>query len=188
MPLDLDTLRGNAEVSERLSWSFEFRIEDDPHEPVWFTVDGIKTIEGIGRDGAGGVFAIMPPSPRVLYVTSEGEAGIVAADLDEFIALLVACPYWHDLLHFSGNGQLEQMRRAATASEATFEDDEEMNEAREFLKSQLDLEDAADPVGKLHRAVSTSDVVVRSPHGVLCTSLFNSFTIDDNPLLRDFAD
>jgi hypothetical protein len=46
---------------------------------------------------------------------------------------------------------------------------------------------SADPVGALHRAVSTSGITVRAPDGDPCATLFNDFTIDDNPLLWDMV-
>jgi hypothetical protein len=79
------------------------------------------------------------------------------------------------------------MRRAAAAQEAGVVDDEELEQARAFLKSQLGLAEPADPVGALHRAVSTSDVIVRG-HGIPFGSLFNRFTIDDNAMLRFITD
>jgi hypothetical protein len=88
MPLSPNALAANAEAVERLCWSFDFRLETDLDQIVWFTVDGAKAFRPIGRDGAGGVFAL-PPSQYVLYVSSEGQAGIVAADFDEFIQLIV---------------------------------------------------------------------------------------------------
>jgi hypothetical protein len=31
-------------------------------------------------------------------------------------------------------------------------------------------------------------VIVRTPHGITCTTLFNRFTIDDTPMLRGLVD
>jgi hypothetical protein len=121
-------------------------------------------------------------------VSSEGQAGIIAADLTEFVTLMVACPYWHDVPKISGNGNLHEMRRAMAALEATMDDDDDLNEARDYLKSQLGLGEPADSVAALHLAVSTSNVVVRPPDGAPCTSLFNRFTVDSNPMLRGIAD
>jgi hypothetical protein len=181
MPLSPETLTANAEVLERLSWTFELRVTTDDREPVWFSVDGGEGIRRIARNGAGGVFALISGSPRVLYVSSEGAAGIVAADLDEFIALVAACPYWHDLLKFSGNGNLDEMRRAGTV------DDEELEEARAVLKSELGLAELADPVGSLHHAVSTSDLIIRDQYGSPFVSLFNSFIIDEQRMQKLFG-
>jgi len=99
MPLSPEVLTANAEVADRLSGTFSLDFEIDQGEPLWFSVDGVDAIRRIAADGAGGVFAQLADR-RMLYVTSEGAAGIVAADLDEFVGLVVACPYWQDLLKF----------------------------------------------------------------------------------------
>jgi hypothetical protein len=189
MPLTPETIAANEDAVERLGWMFDFRIDIEPGEPVWFKVDGIERISPIGQEGAGGIFALLPDS-RVLYVSSEGQAGVLAANFQAFIELIAGCPYWQDILKYSGQGQLSEMRRAAIALEAINldDEDEDRKEARDFLRTRFDIDEPADPVGELHQAVSTSDVVVRTPDGNPCTTLFNSFTIDDNPMLRDQVD
>jgi hypothetical protein len=189
MPLGPDDLFASPEAIEQLGQWHDFQPGAESGEPAWFAVDGISAFRQIGRDGAGGFFALLPPAHCVLYVSSEGQAGIVAADFEAFIQLIVAHPYWHDILHFSGNGRLGEMRRAAEALEATLDDGEEVDESRDWLRSAFALAEPADPVGALHRAVSTSDAVVR-PHGggEPFTTLFNRFTIDDSPLLRETVD
>jgi hypothetical protein len=184
MPLSPDDLIANPGAAELLAaCSYEIAIE--PEGPAWFAVDGIPVVRQIGQDGAGGIFALLPPTQRVLYVTSEGQAGIIAADFEAFIQLIVSYPYWHDLLTFSGNGQLAQMRRAATALEATLDDEEQVNDSRDLLRSRFPLVESTDHISALHLMVSSSDVVVRPPDGEPFTTLFNSFTIDNNPFLVD---
>ncbi len=188
MPLDLAKLAANDELVERLGWSFDLSIDTAPDEPVWFTVEGISKSEPVGSEGAGGLFVSLP-DVRILYVSSEGEAGIIAADLDAFMQLVAAHPYWKDLLKFSGNGKLSEMRRAAIAMEAmTLSEQEDLEEERGFVKAEPGLAEPEDTVAALHQAVSTSDVIVRTPHGITCTTLFNRFTIDDTPMLRGLVD
>ena len=184
MPLLPELLRANAEVADRLDSVFELRLEVDPTEPVWFSVDGAKGFAQFGRDGAGGVFAQLVDSRCILYASSEGSAGVIAADFDEFVNLIVACPYWRDILKFSARGNLEEMRRSAAWFEAESLDDEDLEEARDFPKSELGLTEPADPVGALHRAASSTEVIIRTQDGKPCMSLFNRFTIDDNPMFR----
>ena len=185
MPLGPDDVVASAEAVELLSQWHDFQPDAGSGEPAWFTVDGIAAFRQIGRDGGGGVFALLPPAGRVLYVSSEGQAGIIAADFGAFFQLIVACPYWHDILKFSGNGQLAETQRAALALEVTLDDGDEVDESRDVLRSTFALAEPADPVGALHQAVSGSNVVVRAPDGEPCTTLFNKFTIDHNPMLRD---
>jgi len=143
MPLSLETLAANAEAVEKLSFTSDFELETDAGEPLYFSVDGVADVARLGRDGAGGDFVQLLPSQRVLYVSSEGQAGVVAADIGEFVALLVACPYWRDILKYSANGDLHQMRRAAAALAATYEDDEDLDEALAVEASRRHISRAA---------------------------------------------
>src|SRR5262249_44728443 len=96
----LETLLAKPKVMEQLDLYFDFRPDSDPSV---FSVDGIQSISHIGIDGAGGQFAQLADQ-RVVYVSSEGEAGVIAADFKAFIQLIVVYPYWHDILKFSGGG------------------------------------------------------------------------------------
>lgn len=184
MPVSPDALAADREIVDALGVC-NIEVNVGPEEPAWFTVDGIPAVRQIGEDGAGGIFALLPPSQRVLFVSSEGQAGIIADDLEAFIQFIVAYPYWHSILSFSGNGQLAEMRRAAVALEAALDDGDEVDEAREVLRETFSLAEPADLLDALHHAVSTSDVVVRPPDGTPFTTLFGKFTIDNNPFLRD---
>ncbi len=186
MPLTPDQL--SDEAAEWLSWPLDFSIEPASQGRGWFAVDGVEQFRQIGSDASGGAFVLLPPAQCVLYVSSEGQAGIIAADFEEFIQLIVACPYWHDILKYSANGNLHEMRRAAAALEATLEDEDEVNEARDFVRSQHGLAEPADPVGALHRAITMSDVVVRAADGNPCVGLLDRFTVDDTPFLRGIVD
>ncbi|WP_244607476.1 hypothetical protein [Bradyrhizobium symbiodeficiens] len=48
----------------------------------------------------------------MLYVSSDGQTGIIADTFEAFVQLVVARPYWVDILRFSG-GDLAEMRSAA---------------------------------------------------------------------------
>ena len=190
MPLDVNALiAANDEVAQRLAWTFDYRLDLQAHDTDWFTVDGMDKYQCIGREGAGGVY-IELPDKRILYASSEGEAGVIADDFHAFIQLIVSHPYWRDLLKFSGGGKLSEMRRAAIAMEAfTLGDVEDLTEAREFVIAELALDEPEDAIGDLHRAVSASALSVRSRwDGNPASSLFNRYTIDNNPMLRDLAD
>jgi hypothetical protein len=184
MPLDLQSLTANAQAVDHLGWSFDLNFAIEPREAAWFSVDGAESITQIARNGAGGVFAQLKGSSRVLYVSSEGAAGIVGDDLEAFITLAVACPYWHDVLNFSANGNLDEMRRAVSVLELKTVDDEELEEASAYLKTELELPDLADPVGTLHRIVSGSNLIVRGPDGSPFGSLFNSLVINEAQMRR----
>ncbi|MBW7966267.1 hypothetical protein [Bradyrhizobium sp. BR 10261] len=181
MPLTPEVLTAQGEV---VAWLESLDVSFAADEELWFTIDGIESPRQIGSDASGGAFVLLP-SQHVLYVSSEGRAGIIAESFEAFIQLVVARPYWLDILKFSAGGDLQQMQRAADALEATLEDD--VNEAREEIRGRLDLPEADDPVGALYEAVAASDAIVRATDGSPFTTLFNRFSIDNNPMLRNAA-
>lgn len=183
MPLTPEVLTAQGEV---VAWLGSLDVSFAPDEEPWFTIDGVESPRQIGSDGSGGAFMLLP-SQNVLYVSPDGRAGIIAESFEAFIQLVVARPYWLDILKFSAGGDLQEMRRAADALEATLDDEDDVNEAREEIRTQLDLSEADDPVGALYEAVAASDAIVRATDGSPFTTLFNRFSIDNNPMLRDAA-
>ncbi|WP_314953122.1 hypothetical protein [Bradyrhizobium cosmicum] len=183
MPLTPEVLSAQGEV---VAWLGSLDVSFAPDEELWFTIDGVEDPRQIGSDRSGGSFVLLP-SRHVLYASSEGRAGIIAGTFEAFVQLVVARPYWLDILKFSAGGDLAEMRRAAEALEATLEDEDDVNEAREEIRRGLDLPEADDPVGALYEAVAASDAIVRATDGSPFTTLFNRFSIDNNPVLRNAA-
>ena len=183
MSLTPEVLTAQGEV---VAWLGSLDVSFAPDEEPWFTIDGIDSPRQIGIDASGGALVLLP-SQQVLYVSSEGRAGVIAENFEAFIQLVIARPYWLDILKFSAGGDLREMRRAADALEATLDDEDDINEAREEIRSRLDLPEADDPVGALYDAVAASDAIVRATDGSPFTTLFNRFSIDNNPMLRNAA-
>ncbi|MCP3392965.1 hypothetical protein NLM27_29880 [Bradyrhizobium sp. CCGB12] len=183
MPLTPEVLTANSEV---VAWLGSLDVSFTPDEEPWFTIDGVENPRQIGSDGSGGAFVLLP-SQNVLYVSSEGRAGMIAENFEAFVQLIVARPYWLDILKFSAGGDLQEMRRAADALEATLDDEDEINEAREEIRGALGLPDADDPIGALCEAVAASEAIVRATDGSPFTTLFNRFSVDSNPMLRNAA-
>lgn len=184
MPVTPEVLTAQGEV---VAWLGSLDVSFAPDEEPWFTIDGVESPRQIGSDGSGGAFMLLLPSQNVLYVSPDGRAGIIAESFEAFIQLVVARPYWLDILKFSAGGDLQEMRRAADALEATLDDEDDVNAAREEIRTQLDLSEADDPVGALYEAVAASDAIVRATDGSPFTTLFNRFSIDNNPMLRNAA-
>lgn len=180
MPLTPEGLTANGEA---VAWLGSLDLSFAPDEEPWFTIDGVENPRQIGSDGSGGAFVLLP-SQHVLYVSSDGRAGVIAESFEAFIQLVIARPYWLDILKFSAGGDLQEMRRAADALEATLDDEDDVNEAREEIRAQIDLPEPDDPVGALYEAVAASDAIVRATDGSPFTTLFNRFSIDNNPMLR----
>ena len=181
MPLTPEVLIAEGEV---VAWLGSLDVSFAPDEEPWFTIDGVESPRLVGSDASGGALVLLP-SRNVLYVSSEGRAGIIAESFEAFVQLVVARPYWLDILKFSAGGDLAEMRRAADALEMTLDD--EINAAREEIRGALDLPETDDPVGALYEAVAASDAIVRATDGSPFTTLFNRFSIDNNPMLRKAA-
>lgn len=183
MAISLSDIVANAEMQEKIFSICDIDVVVDASEGAWITIDGSTDFSVIARDGSGGLFVVTRSSPRVIYASSEGEAGVIADDLASLMTLIVTCPYWQDMLKYSRNGSLDEMRRAAPFLESSWiGEEEEFVEAREFLASELGISAPPDLIGALHRAASTP-IDVRF-HGQPATPLFGRFTIDDNPFFR----
>jgi hypothetical protein len=143
----------------------------------------------VAGDGTGGVFlaygcgdtAFLP----ILYATSEGQAGRVASNLTEFLAILLAAPYWLDLLKFSGNGDLMEMRKTAMFMEREYaEDYPDLSDASRRIIKSLQLPQIDDPIKVIHDSVHATDCTLIADDGWHYDSLFNRFKSSDNPNWR----
>src|SRR5262245_8683491 len=107
----LARVKNSATCTEILAGEFDFDVTlADPLEGVRLTAGG--TLKPLAGEAAGGSYFLCP-NGSVLYASSEGQAGLIAADLTEALELIVFVPYWRDCLKFSAGGDLDEMRRAA---------------------------------------------------------------------------
>lgn len=183
----MDLAQFPAEVIEALAWPFDFDIERIPDDPPGFTVSPDVELTPIAGEGSGGLYARLQDHGDILFVDSEGSGGIIAPDLESLILLLVCHPYWRDLLKFSGGGSLAEMRRVLPFAERDYY--EETPEARELgvmIRARLGLPHTTDVVDMLHASVSSSPgrLTLAAPDGSRFASLFNRFTVDNEPSWR----
>lgn len=175
------------EIAEILTWPYDFEMVQ-PYS-IALESDLITDEEAIiiARDGTGGLFALWGCGQvdhlPVVYISSEGQAGKIAKSFNEFIAILVFCPFWHDLLKFSGNGQLSEMKRVLPLLESEIiEEYPEVENIRDRIISLLSLNLNINPVEKLYEAViSEPKIIVTSTDGEMFEGLFNSFVASNNP-------
>ena len=73
-PLTPEVLTANSEV---VAWLGSLDVSFAADEEPWFTIDGVESPRQIGSDGSGGALVLLPLR-NVLYVSSEGRAGIIA--------------------------------------------------------------------------------------------------------------
>ncbi|WP_291684168.1 hypothetical protein [Bradyrhizobium sp.] len=181
MTVTPETLRANQDIRDMLV-PFGFAVTSNKeHGPVWFDTAPLQPFEIVAQRGPGSVYALTGPQRHVLLATSEGQAGIVAANLKECLELVVAHPYWQDILRFGG-GDLSAMRavlrdRIEDFEEDALSDDPEISEFRPLLRARLGLAASGDPLTLLHHAITVlgADVVVRGHDGYRSEPLAGRF-------------
>ncbi|HEU4581142.1 MAG TPA: hypothetical protein VFS67_22950 [Polyangiaceae bacterium] len=167
------------EVWDVLAFTFDFDAFEQPlgsdayaTPAPWlpaFVVPGAE-VSVIGRDGTGGVYVSCERGRErcCLHLDTQGNAVALGEDWPEALALLVALPYWPELLAQCPSGELAALRGLAQRLEReACEDFPDLPAAREELRAFLELPEVADPVLRLkQRAVDQAvPVTVWSPHG-----------------------
>jgi hypothetical protein len=171
MTVTPEILRANKEIRDML-WRFDFVVVDNKeYGPVWFDIAPLEPFEIVAQRSTGCVYALTGAQRHVLLATSEGQAGIMAASLQECLELVIAYPYWQDVLR-AGKGDLSEMRqvlrdRIEQFEEEALDDNPEIEEFRPLLRAQLGLAWPRDPLKLLHHAVTVvgAKVIVRDSDG-----------------------
>jgi hypothetical protein len=170
MPVDFRKLARDDDLAESIYGICEFALVDGAPDLFPYVIEPAAPIASFGRDGAGGRFYRHGENERALYIMSDGRWGVIAADADEAMAMMLACPHWRDALKFSAGGSLDAMRRAAAYFAAS---DADLRAEIDALRTALDVESLADPVGRLHDAMTRLGAAIRvSAYGQDCASLF----------------
>lgn len=187
----IDRVLASDEVADLLASTFDFDVRSRAPEAVWFVVTDCSRLVPVGADAAGGIFVLCEWSslePAVIYVSSEGQAGVLARSLYDALGLIVYVPYWRDLAKFSGGGQVQEMRRVRPyLARELLEDEPDIHRLQARLVDFLGLEPLGDPAAVLHENITSGErsVVVTSHDGDPCRSLFNTFVVEDNPTWRE---
>jgi hypothetical protein len=187
----LKVLRTSPDVSQLLERHFDFVSLPAPTESRLFRLGEKAYYELVGRDKSGGEFAlcdneILPTRP-LLYISSEGQAGIIGPSLENGLSMIIDLPYWHDCLKFSGGGQIAEMRRVVSiAEDENLELAPQLCSIRHKLRAWLTLSPLPDPVYALHAAVLKLSPLfpAYAKDGSQFASLFNKFTVMSNPQWR----
>ncbi|GED16955.1 hypothetical protein [Aneurinibacillus migulanus] len=184
-------INSNAEIKNILSNYYDFDIvEPNSHtEDFYFKANDKVTV--VAQDGSGGVYALYGSGEDVdlpvVFISSEGEFGKVGRNFEEFIGIMIACPYWRDLLKFSGNGKLlEMLKSQPFLEDEVLEDFPGIDAAEKKLISLLNISVVPKPVEMLYESMfSEPQIVITSFEGEKFDSLFNSFVANDNPLWKN---
>lgn len=186
----LARIESSAVAADLLAGYFDFEVtSDEPAEEPRLASGA--ALEAIAGEGTGGVYYLcgVGSSRPVIFATSEGQAGLIAASFAEALELIVGVPYWQDCLKFSAGGSLDEMRLAAVRLEHDLQQDfPQAKQQQEPLRRELGLPQTPveDLLAKLHESVARTepDFVLLGPDGEMHESLFNTFRVSDNPAWR----
>nr|WP_315481833.1 hypothetical protein [uncultured Undibacterium sp.] len=183
--IHLAELKENAQIIDDLAWPYDFDVNRANADTSWITLKPSVKFHVLAGDSTGGVFltygAGSPDDLPVLHATSEGQAGKIANCLQDALALHIQLPYWRDVLKFSGNGDLAQMRRASPFLEEEYSKDmPDLPDTKARLLEALDVPVLDDPIAYLHQCIQGTDCTLIADDGWVWESLFNTFTIDQN--------
>lgn len=172
----LQQLRESDRLFETVAIHCDVVLRLRKADTVWFSLDPPTDVTVFGRDPSGGLLLACGESGVAAYVSSEGSAGQVGANIDSFLGLVLALPKWLDVLHFSGGGKLSDMRRA---NQWLLSGDSERESRRQTLSEvaeEVGLLLPPDPVKALWTYVRSTPWTVRGPDGNPHGTLFNTFT------------
>lgn len=183
--ITLDYLKSSDRIIEDLAYPFDFDL-NRAADAWWFELSTNDDFEVIAGDSTGGLFIAYGngavETRPLLYASSEGQAGKIAANLTAFLGMLVEIPFWSDLLKFSGGGNLSEMRKTAIFMRRKYEKMYPVFPAvRERLIETLPIPIPKDPIKDLHDSVHSTDCLVLGEEDGASGSLFNNFISSDNP-------
>lgn len=187
--INLADIQSSKALIDDLAWPFDFDLNRADADIDWITLEPKTPFVVIAGESTGGMFLAYgkgdTESLPILYATSEGQAGRVASNLSEFLAVMMGAPYWRDLLAFSGNGDLGEIRKTAVFMTREYAKDyPELPEARNRILQSLSIPKIDDPIRTLHRSVHATDCTLVAKDGWQYQSLFNKFTSSQNPNWR----
>ncbi len=134
-----------------------------------FVVPG-ASVSVVGRDGTGGVYVYCESGQQgcCLHIDTRGNVVCLGDDVQQAVALIVALPYWPELLAQCPSGEVAALRELAPRLEQeACEDLPALPAARAELQEFLGLPVLADPIQRLHELAidRAPPVTVWSPHG-----------------------
>ena len=151
-------IRATPWLEELLRVEFDFDLDRvDPVEEVHLP-DG-EPLTPIAGDASGGTF-LLTPSGAVVYAGSEGEGGLIAADLRGALALVVGLPSLHNALSHPGDEAW-----LAECDDEIRQEEPDLDANRARARDALGLPPAATLLGALLSAAADDDFRPVSEHG-----------------------
>ena len=182
--IKLSDITGSNTISDDMC-STDFNVYRASHDYSWIKFESKDDFVVLAGEGSGGAFLAYGSGEvevrPILHVTSEGSAGKIASNLDELLGILVSLPFWQDILKFSGNGDLNEMRKTAAIMQREYEKEyADILEACDRLRDALPVPPLPDAVQTFHDAIHGTDRRIVAQDGYCYQSLFNCFKSSDN--------
>lgn len=171
--------------AEDLDWLYDFSLTRKDGR-AWVKLTNNVPFSLIAGDATGGAFLTYgkgePERLPILYASPYGQAGKLAANLTELLAIFVSISSIHDVLKFSGSGNLEVMRKSEARGKASAAEDADPDRtaAAQRMSLLLRIPKLKDPIETLHRNVTSTDVTCISEEGQKYDSLFGESTAPRN--------
>jgi hypothetical protein len=132
---------------------------EERHHHIYL-IDRYARIDLIASDPAGGHFLLCHPEGHVVHASSEGQASVIAVNLNGWIDLIVTYPYWGSIIRHD----LGAMRAAVVEAEETaLKEQPQLETWRAALRAALGVPgERAGVLEALHRAIAlNAGLVVR---------------------------
>jgi hypothetical protein len=132
----IDRIKGNARAAELLTSAFDFDLDRAEHgETVFPSWDG--EFRPVAGDSSGGTFFVC--GGPVLYASSEGTAGVLAADPTAALQLIIGVPTWHDVV--TSAPDLDAMRATFEwTHQEILEDEPDLDRHQAEVSAELGLD------------------------------------------------
>jgi hypothetical protein len=187
--LPVEDILANAHAAELLAVHFDFDVRARAPQ-VWFGVVGAESLHAVAADGAGGQYVLCrlrDGATCLFYASSEGQAGVVANDMREGLALMVSMPGWRDVLKFSGRGRLDEMRLAwSRVQKESNVGQKSLPGVQAELRALFRLQTPVDPVALLHQRIAEGPgrFPMQTEEGDAFEPLFGPFFVRQHPVWR----
>lgn len=167
---DDDLRRALLEQSDVLMYAFDLEPLAAPRVPEHIKALEVE-VQVFACDATGGVYLECQNTPNwVIHVDARGYAHVLAESVQEALALIVALPYWREILTEPWGHELSAMRETAARLESEVCDDiPTLPAAREYLRRELRLPPVDDPVAALRRlaVAEPPNITIVGADGVL---------------------
>ncbi|MDI3405557.1 hypothetical protein [Streptomyces cavernicola] len=151
----LQLLRQDRRLAELAAFPFDFdldRAADSHVEEVRLASGG--PLETLAGDDTGGTYFVCADG-SVLHADSEGSAGIIGADVDEALELMIGLPGWRGYTQLSPDDGEEKILARVAKTEAEIRADYGIDEERAELRAALGFPERSpvELIGMLHAAL-----------------------------------